>query len=112
MNSTPLEQEIIFASTGTKNAADAPWKYVSALAGSDIQTNPPETNAAVANSTQVFSSRVSEFPSENVCRELDAAVQVQHMEDTLMEQGVAKFVAPQKQLLQTIREKRSALAKA
>ena len=112
VNSTPLEQEIIFASTGTKNAADAPWKYVSALAGSDIQTNPPETNAAVANSTQVFSSRVSEFPSENVCRELDAAVQVQHMEDTLMEQGVAKFVAPQKQLLQTIREKRSALAKA
>jgi hypothetical protein len=32
------------------------------------------------------------------------------MEDTLMEQGVAKFVAPQKQLLQTIREKRTSLA--
>jgi hypothetical protein len=32
------------------------------------------------------------------------------MEKTLMEQGVAKFVAPQKQLLQTIRDKRSNLA--
>jgi hypothetical protein len=32
------------------------------------------------------------------------------MENTLMEQGVAKFVAPQKQLLQTIREKRASLA--
>ncbi|MFM2012129.1 MAG: hypothetical protein RLZZ396_913, partial [Planctomycetota bacterium] len=40
----------------------------------------------------------------------DAAVEVQHMENTLMEQGVAKFVAPQKQLLQTIRDKRAILA--
>jgi transaldolase len=109
-NQTPLQQEIIFASTGTKNAADAPWKYVSALAGSDIQTNPPETNAAVASSSQVFSPRVAELPSETICRELDATVQTRHLEDTLMEQGVAKFVAPQKQLLQTIREKRSSLA--
>ncbi|MEI6527130.1 MAG: transaldolase family protein [Planctomycetota bacterium] len=109
-NPTPLQQEIIFASTGTKSAADAPWKYVSALAGSDIQTNPPETNAAVAASSQVFSSHLTELPTEAICRELDSAVQVQHMEDTLMEQGVAKFVAPQKQLLQTIQEKRATLA--
>jgi transaldolase len=109
-NPTPLQQEIIFASTGTKNASDAPWKYVSALAGSDIQTNPPETNAAVAASTERFISRVSDFPDEAICQELDAAVDVPHMEITLMEQGVAKFVAPQKQLLQTIREKRASLA--
>jgi transaldolase len=109
-NPTPLQQEIIFASTGTKSAADAPWKYVAALAGSDIQTNPPETNAAVATSSQQFSSKIAEFPPESICKELDAALQVQHMEDTLMEQGVAKFVAPQKQLLQTIREKRATLA--
>jgi transaldolase len=109
-NPTPLQQEIIFASTGTKSAADAPWKYVAALAGSDIQTNPPETNAAVAASSQQFSSKVAEFPSDSICKELDAAVEVQHMENTLMEQGVAKFVAPQKQLLQTIRDKRAILA--
>ena len=109
-NPTPLQQEIIFASTGTKNASDAPWKYVSALAGSDIQTNPPETNAAVAASNERFVSRVSDFPDEAICQELDAAVDVPHMENTLMEQGVAKFVAPQKQLLQTIREKRASLA--
>ena len=47
---------------------------------------------------------------EAVTPELDAAVDVPHMENTLMEQGVAKFVAPQKQLLQTIREKRASLA--
>jgi transaldolase len=106
---TPLEQEIIFASTGTKNAADVPWKYVAALAGSDIQTNPPETNAAVAASDVRFSRQVDVLPSNTLCQELDHAVDVDHMEKTLMEQGVAKFVAPQKQLIATVREKRALL---
>ena len=112
VNPTPLQQEIIFASTGTKNAADAPWKYVSALAGSDIQTNPPDTNAAVANSGQSFTRQVDQMISESLAKELDAAVDVADMETTLMEQGVAKFVAPQKQLLQTIQEKRGALTRS
>lgn len=106
---TKLEQEIIFASTGTKNPSDPAWKYVAALAGSDIQTNPPETNAAVAASQQRFHPNLTDLPGETIQRELDAAVDVRHMEDTLMQQGVAKFVAPQKQLLQTIKDKRSSL---
>src|SRR5262249_17737174 len=40
----PLQQEIIFASTGTKKPDDPHWKYVDAFAGSDIETNPPATN--------------------------------------------------------------------
>ena len=48
MRPTPLAQEIVFASTGTKKPSDPPWKYVEAFAGSDIQTNPPATNEAVA----------------------------------------------------------------
>lgn len=107
---TPLQQEIIFASTGTKNPSDPPWKYVAALAGSDIQTNPPETNAAVAASDQRFSRQVDAMPPESVCDELDRTVDVPDLEKVLMEQGVAKFVAPQKQLLATIREKRGALS--
>lgn len=111
-NATPLQQEIIFASTGTKSASDVPWKYVAALAGSDIQTNPPETNSAVAASNQTFSRQVDVMPSESIQLELDGAIDVPHLEKTLMEQGVAKFVAPQKQLLDTIREKRSTLRTA
>jgi transaldolase len=111
LHPTELEQEMIFASTGTKNVKDAPWKYVSALAGSDIQTNPPETNAAVANSSEVFVRQVDRLPPESLCRELDEAVDVEHLESTLMQQGVAKFVAPQKQLIQTIREKRTSLGR-
>lgn len=108
-NKTPLEQEIIFASTGTKNPADPAWKYVGALAGSDIQTNPPETNQAVASSEQKFVRQVDQMIPVEVQRELDATINVPHLEATLMEQGVAKFVAPQKQLLQTIAEKRKTL---
>jgi transaldolase len=109
-HATPLQQEIIFASTGTKNPKDPAWKYVSALAGSDIQTNPPETNAAVAASHQRFTAQVAEMPDASIGEELDRIVRVEHLEATLMEQGVAKFVAPQKQLLQTIRDKRKTLA--
>ena len=44
------QQEIVFASTGTKKPGEPPWKYVEAFAGSDIETNPPATNDAVAHS--------------------------------------------------------------
>jgi transaldolase len=84
---------------------------VAALAGSDIQTNPPDTNALVAASGQTFARQVDAMPSETLAKELDAAVDVPHLEKTLMEQGVAKFVAPQKQLIQTIQEKRSLLTR-
>ncbi|MEX0726730.1 MAG: transaldolase family protein, partial [Planctomycetaceae bacterium] len=46
-----LQQEIIFASTGTKDPKDPADKYVGALAGSDIQTNPPATNADIQKMT-------------------------------------------------------------
>jgi transaldolase len=108
---TPLSQEIIFASTGTKNASDAPWKYVAALAGSDIQTNPPDTNRAVAASSQVFSRQVDRLPAEDILQELDATIDVAKLEAGLMEEGLAKFAAPQKQLLATIARKRAALPK-
>lgn len=105
---TPLAQEIVFASTGTKNPDDPPWKYVAALAGSDIQTNPPATNEAAANSGLVFERRVDQFPPGEVLAEIDEKVDFNHMEQTLMEEGVAKFVAPQKALLELVAEKRAA----
>lgn len=108
--SCPLEQEIIFASTGTKNAADPPWKYVQSLAGSDIQTNPPATNQAVADSDQTFSKEVDQLPSATVLSDIDTHVNFEHLEETLMREGLAKFADPQKALIQLIGEKRAALA--
>lgn len=109
---TPLSQEIIFASTGTKNPSDVPWKYVAAFAGSDIQTNPPATNQAVQDSGLSFISRVAELPPTEVLAEIDAKVDAQQMEETLMREGIAKFAQPQLVLLSLISAKRAAMSAA
>ncbi len=107
-----LEQELIFASTGVKDAALPPWKYVQALAGSDIQTNPPETNEAVVTSDVVFSRTVDQMPPAAVQSEIDAKLDLHHMHQVLMEEGVAKFSKPQRSLLKVVHDKRAALASA
>jgi transaldolase len=107
--STPLEQEIIFASTGTKKPEDSPWKYVAALAGSDIQTNPPATNEAVANSGQIFTSQVSVLPDQPILDEIATKIDFDAMRNSLMDEGVEKFVKPQQALLKLIGQKRTEL---
>jgi transaldolase len=105
----PLEQEMIFASTGTKKPEDAPWKYVEAFAGSDIQTNPPATNAAVAKSGRTFTKHVDELPPQAVLDEIKQKVDVAKLEATLMDEGIKKFADPQNLLLKTIASKRAQL---
>ena len=107
---TPLEQEIIFASTGTKSADDPPWKYVEALVGSDIQTNPPATNEAVEESGKTFTRTVDRMPPAEVVDEITKLVDTQHLEDTLMAEGIKKFADPQKALLALIEQKGAELA--
>jgi transaldolase len=108
----PLAQEIVFASTGTKNPQDPPWKYVEAFAGSDIQTNPPATNEAVQRSGRTFTRQVDRLPPPEVLAEIDAKVDLDQMEAVLMEEGVRKFADPQKALLTLIAQKRAALVGA
>lgn len=106
---TPLSQHIVFASTGTKDPADRPWKYVEALAGSDVQTNPPATNEAAKTSGLEFSRQVDRLPEQAVQDEIDRLVDMQRLEEVLMREGVEKFVRPQKELLQLIAQQRRAL---
>lgn len=107
-----LEQELIFASTGVKDPAEKPWKYVEALAGSDIQTNPPATNEAVAGSGLTFASKVDELPSDAVQKEIDKNLDLPAMQQQLMDEGVAKFVKPQRALLELIAQKRKEMSVA
>ena len=108
----PLQQEIIFASTGTKKPTDSPDKYVEALAGSDIQTNPPATNDAVRKLNKTYSRKVDELPPQAVLDEIDQKVDARKMEDTLMEEGTSKFAQPQHDLMKLIRQKRESLTAA
>jgi len=108
----PLKQEIIFASTGTKDPKLPADKYVEALAGSDIQTNPPATNEAVQKLNKQYGRQVDKLLSQGVLEEIDQKVDVKKMEEKLMEEGTAKFADPHKALLKLIAEKRAALVPA
>ena len=105
----PLKQEMIFASTGTKKPEDPAWKYVEAFAGSDIETNPPATNAAVEKSGRTITRHVDELPSAAVLADIDAKVDIAKLEATLMAEGISKFADPQKALLKLIAAKRAEL---
>ncbi len=107
---TPLRQEIVFASTGTKKPSDPPWKYVEAFAGSDIQTNPPATNEAVARSNRSFTRQVDRLPPAAVVEEIDRLVDMEKLETTLMAEGIAKFANPQQTLLAMVEQKRQVIA--
>jgi len=108
----PLQQEMIFASTGVKKAGDPADKYVEALAGADIQTNPPATNEAVEKLNKKYTRQVDVMPSKAVLDDIDAKVDPKQMEETLMREGLAKFADPQKALLALIGEKRGAMVGA
>ncbi|MEM8737625.1 MAG: transaldolase family protein [Planctomycetota bacterium] len=105
-----LDQEMIFASTGTKKPEQPKDYYVAALAGSDIQTNPPATNAALDELGHSYSPQSRTLPDQTVLDELTEKVDIQKLEETLMAEGTAKFADPHKQLIQTIADKRAALA--
>ena len=101
-----LKQEMIFASTGTKKPEDPPWKYVEAFAGSDIETNPPKTNADVQASGRTFTRQVDQLPPKNVVEEIGQKVDIPKLEEVLMREGLAKFADPQKALIKLIESKR------
>ncbi|HSH92524.1 MAG TPA: transaldolase family protein, partial [Roseimicrobium sp.] len=107
-----LQQEIIFASTGTKKPTDPPDKYVEALAGSDIQTNPPATNDAVEKLQKKYTRKVDQMPPQAVLDEIDQKVDQAKMEAKLMEEGAAKFADPFNALLKLIAQKRASLTEA
>ncbi|MCH8266973.1 MAG: transaldolase [Acidobacteria bacterium] len=105
----PLKQEMIFASTGTKDPKDDPGKYVEAFAGSDIETNPPATNEAVQASGRSIVRAVDKMPPAEVLAEIDRLVDMKKLEETLMREGVKKFAEPQKALIALIAGKRTTL---
>ncbi len=106
-----LKQEIIFASTGTKDPKLPADKYVEALAGSDIQTNPPATNEAVEKLGKTYTRQVDKLPAKAIVDEIHQKVDQKKLEEVLMKEGLAKFADPQKGLLKTIAGKRAQLKK-
>ena len=84
-------------------------EYVAAFAGSDIETNPPATNAWIHDSGRTFARAVDRMPPDDVLAEIDAKVDMDQLESVLMAEGLQKFADPQKALIALIGEKRAAL---
>jgi transaldolase len=105
----PLKQEFIFASTGAKMDWQDEDYYVRQLAGSDIQTNPPKTNDALAAKEATFGHSLGELPDEAILQEIHEKVDLSAMQDVLMDEGVRKFADPFKKLLASIASKREQL---
>ena len=105
-----LEQEIIFASTGTKIESDPKDKYVAAVVGDGIQTNPPDTLDAIDSSGKAYTREIDRLPDQAVLDEIDQKVDEGQVEEVLVREGAKKFADPHKQLLKVIAEKRKVLA--
>jgi transaldolase len=58
----------------------------------------------------MITNHVDEMPPAEVLAEIDAKVDIQKLEETLMAEGVAKFADPFQALLKLIGEKRKSLA--
>jgi transaldolase len=63
----------------------------------------------VQASGRSFTRQVDQLPPKAVLDDIDAKVDIKHLEETLMEEGLAKFADPQKALLKQIADKRKAL---
>jgi transaldolase len=102
-----LRQEIVFASTGVKDPTAPADKYVEALAGSDIQTNPPATNYAVQRLNKTYVRKIDQMPARDVLNEIAEKVNRVELERVLMNEGTSKFAEAQKALLRLIAGKRA-----
>jgi transaldolase len=102
-----LRQEIVFASTGVKDPASPPDKYVEALVGSDIQTNPPATNDAVQRLNKAYARTIDHSLPSEIISEIEKNVDMVELERVLLSEGTAKFADAQKDLLRQIAAKRS-----
>jgi len=107
-----LKQEMIFASTGKKLDWQAEDYYIAELAGSDIQTNPPGTNAAIDTQAATYTAQSRVLSNAAVVEEIAQKVDMANLEAVLMAEGTAKFADPHKALIQMISEKRGSLAGA
>jgi transaldolase len=107
-----LRQEIVFASTGVKDPAALADKYVEALAGSDIQTNPPSTSEAVQRLNKQYVRKIDEMPDRSILNEIAEKTDLVELERVLLNEGILKFAEAQKALLRLIAAKRASCGTA
>jgi transaldolase len=107
-------QWMLWASTGTKNAAYSDVKYVEELAGPDtINTAPRETIDAWLDHGRAEGNRLDpRIETARATRErfADVGISLERHGAKLQEEGVASFAQSFREMMDTIRERSAALA--
>lgn len=108
-------QRLLWASTGTKDPAYAPTKYVDELVASDtVNTLPLATLEAFAVADGEVAITIDDARVQRARRELDrlaeCGIDMTQVTDELRDEGVAAFVASFEGLLGDVAGKRQAVA--
>ncbi len=106
-------QRPLWASTGVKDPAYSPTKYVEALVGCEtVNTMPLATVEATAAGATVEPGTAAIDPAEDLARLAAAGIDLDDVTSVLLEQGIAKFEVPMNELLEQVEAKRAAAAGA
>jgi transaldolase / glucose-6-phosphate isomerase len=103
-------QRPLWASTGVKDPRYPDTMYVDELVAPEtVNTMPLETMLAVGDHGEVRGATSEQDPSEDLRRLADAGIDMDDVTDTLLVEGIAKFVTPMIKLMAGIESKREAV---
>src|SRR3954451_7358568 len=103
-------QRPLWASTGVKDPQYPDTMYVDELVAPEtVNTMPLETMLAVADHGEVRGATAGQDPSEDLRKLADAGIDIDDVTDTLLVEGIAKFVTPMVKLMAGIESKREAI---
>jgi transaldolase len=104
-------QRPLWASTGVKDPAYSPTKYVDALiAPETVNTMPLATVEASAAGATIVEGTAAIDPSADLARLAEAGIDLGDVTELLLGQGIEKFEVPMNELLATVEQKRAAAA--
>src|SRR4051812_667041 len=103
-------QRPLWASTGVKDPQYPDTMYVDELAAPEtVNTMPLETLMAVGDHGEVTQGSGEQDPAEELRKLADAGIDIDDVTDTLLVEGIAKFVTPMVKLMAGIESKREAI---
>src|SRR4051812_46874825 len=103
-------QRPLWASTGVKDPRYPDTMYVDELVAPEtVNTMPLETMLAVGDHGEIRGPTGEQDPSEDLRKLADAGIDMDDVTDTLLVEGIAKFVTPMIKLMAGIESKREAV---
>jgi len=102
-------QRPLWASTGVKDPAYSETKYVDGLVAPEtVNTMPMKTLLATAEQSEPVLDSASQDPADSLAKLADAGIDMTDVTDTLLREGIEKFVEPYDKLIAGVESMREA----